>query len=320
MWRLARLCLLILLLWGEAAQAACPPVVTTALPPPAHQQLLVATQNLWLMHDERRDFKYDTPVAPARVNARLQALAGYIVTQLQAPHLLALQEVENRRLLERLVASIKAAGGPDYQVNFLPAQDEAGNGVALLSRAPVVVGRVQSLFRGLQVAGRGRAPLFSRLPLLVEVKQPLALQVVVVHLRSAYGLDDTAERARVQAKRTGQAQALVRWARQQKGDWLALGDFNSAPDQGDFSLPWKLLQSAGWQAAQAQDKADNYSYVFRCKRQQLDHIYLSHRLHDRVERTAFAHGNAGRGQALHTSSGVRPISDHDAVGVYLRLP
>lgn len=314
-----RLCLVILLCWGGQAQAACPPVVDSSLPTPAARQLLVATQNAWLLHDESRDFQYDDAVPKARVDARLRALAAHIIGKLRSPHLLALQEVENRRLLERLVAAIKAQGGPDYQVNFLPAQDEAGNGVALLTRAPVVVGRVQSLFRGMKVADRKRAPLFSRLPLLVEVKQPLAMQVVVVHLRSAHGLDDPADRARVQAKRTGQASALIQWARQQNGDWLVLGDFNSAPGRGDFSLPWQLLANAGWQEAKVEHARDNYSYVFRCQRQQLDHVYLSPRLLARLEKTAAAHGNAGRGQALYASHGTQPVSDHDGMGVLLRF-
>lgn len=314
------LSLFLLLFWQAQGQAECRLDAPTSLPAPAHGELLVATQNAWLLHDSRKDFQYDTPVPASRVQARIDALAAYIIHRLASPHLLALQEVENRQLLTQLTAAIRAQGGPAYEVHLLPANDVAGNAVALLSRAPVVVARVQSLFAGQVVPGSRRAELFSRLPLLATLSQPLAMQVLVVHLRSAQGLDDRSQRARVLAKRRGQTQALIRWARQQKGDWLVLGDFNSGPGQGDFSLTWQQLQKAGWQEAQAAAKDDNYSYVYRCHKQQLDHVYLSAGLLPTLVKTAFAHGNAGNYRDLYAAHGSKVVSDHDGLGVYLRQP
>lgn len=315
------LCLLLpLCLWQQQAQAACHLAAPTSLAAPAANELLVATQNVWLLHDARKNFRYDKPVPQARIDARLHALAAYIIERLAAPHLLALQEVENAKLLTQLVQAIHAQGGPVYQVHFLANNDVAGNAVALLSRAPVTVGRVQALFAGLVVPGKKRAALFARLPLLVTIKQPFAMQLLVVHLRSAYGLNSSSKRSYVLAKRRGQTQALVRWARQQQGDFLVLGDFNSGAGTGDFSAPWQQLLKAGWQEAQSATQADNYSYVYRCKQQQLDHVYLSQSLMPRLVKTDFAHGNAGHYHSLYSAHGTKVVSDHDGLGVYLRYP
>lgn len=320
MRQLVGLCLLLLWCWQQPAQAACHPVTPSSLPPAAANELLVATQNLWLLHDSRKDFQYDKPVPTAQVKARINALADYVIKRLASPHLLALQEVENRQLLEQLVAAIVAKGGPEYHIHFLPNRDVAGNAVALLSRAPVAVSRVQSLFAGQVVPGKRRAELFARLPLLVQIDQPLKMQVLVVHLRSAHGLTQGSKHSYVLAKRRGQAQALIRWARQQQGEYLVLGDFNSGAGGHDFAAPWQQLRKAGWQEAQASVADDNYSYVYRCKKQQLDHVFLSADLLPRLVKTAYAHGNAGDFRSLYTSHGTEVVSDHDGLGVYLRYP
>jgi endonuclease/exonuclease/phosphatase family metal-dependent hydrolase len=312
------LCLLLPLLWAAQAQAACQPPPVTSLVPPAVNELLVATQNLWLFHDSHKDFRYDKPLPEAQVSARVEAIAHYVIHRLASPHLLALQEVENRKLLERLTQAIREEGGPSYDISFLPNHDVAGNAVALLSRAPVVVAQARALFQGLRVSGYGRKDLFARLPLLVALKAPIPMNVLIVHLRSAHGLDDADKRSYVLAKRHGQAQALIRWAREQKEPYLVLGDLNSGEGGVDFSQTWKLLLQAGWQEAEPESEADRYSYIYRCKSQQLDHIYLSGPLKPLLVRAAIAHGNAGHYRQLYASHGSRVVSDHDAVAVYLR--
>lgn len=301
------------------AQADCKPPAATSLPPAPTGQLLVVSQNMWQFHDEAKDFRYNKPVAAKRVAARVDAYADYVIRRLGAPHLLALQEVENEKLLERLVVAIRAKGGPDYQVSLLPNQDVGGNTVALLSRAPIKIGQVKALFRHQVLAGTKNSRVFTRLPLLVDIRQPLVMQVMVVHLRSGAGLTNARQRDQVMHKRRSEVQTLIRWARQQKGHYLVLGDFNTAAGTGDYAQPWTLLQRAGWLSARSSVKEDNYTYVFRCKKEQLDQVFYSPSLAPLIRDTAYAHGNAGHHRALMASQGTRILSDHDAIGVYVQV-
>lgn len=315
-WYLGALCFLLLL--GQAQARCALDVPATRLLPPAASQLLVVTQNAWLMHDSSKDFRYDDAVPPKRVKARIHALANYVIHRLGKPHLLALQEVENKALLQRLVAAIKAQGGPSYQIHILPNQDVAGNTEALLTRAPVKVSATTGVFAGKKVPGHSRSSLFSRLPLLVTLSAPVSMKVLVVHLRSAYGLHDADRQNYVRAKRSGQVKALIQWADGQSGDYLVLGDFNTGDVSGVFGKSYRLLRRAGWREAQNAKDSTNFTYIHDCHKQQLDHIYLSDGLWPRLNNTAYAHGNAGHYGALYGSHGTRIVSDHDAIGVYLR--
>lgn len=306
----------LLCLWcGWPANAACRLAVPTSLTAAAPQQLLVVTQNLWLFHDEHKDFRYDKAQPASRVTARINALANYTIKRLGSPDILALQEVENRRLLQRLVVAIKAAGGPAYHLHFNGHQDVGGNGVALLTRPSVTVSKQNSVFSGKRIPGYRHARAFSRLPLQVTITAPIAMQLLVVHLRSANGLHQASRRRYVAAKRRAQVDALVGWAAQQTDNWLVVGDFNSGPAKGAFGAPWRSLHVAGWREVLAAH--GNYSYSYHCKRRQLDHIYLSAGLRSQQPRAAFAHGNAGRYKQLYAQHGSQVVSDHDGVGVYL---
>lgn len=312
--------LLVGLLWllgGWQANATCRPAAPTSLTAAAPQQLLIATQNLWLFHDAHKNFRYDKALPAARVTARINAIADYIIKRLGSPDILALQEVENRRLLERLATAITAAGGPTYQVYFEGHQDVGGNGVALLTRSRIKIGGTRSRFSTLRIPEYHHAKTFSRLPLEVTITAPISMQLLVVHLRSANGLKSASKHRYVVAKRRAQTQALVGWAARQKNNWMVLGDFNSGPAKGQFGAPWRRLHAARWREVAAAH--GNYSYSYHCKRRQLDHIYLSTGLWSHQPRAAFAHGNAGRYRQLYSRHGTQIVSDHDGLGVYLRI-
>lgn len=319
-WRQLVQFLLLLLFIGLAAavNADCKPAKPTSLAPAAKQQLLVVSQNMWLFHDENKNFQYDKAIPAKVVAKRIVAYADYIINRLGSPHLLALQEVENKAILERLTKAIGELGGPNYFVALLPNQDVAGNTVALLYREPVELGRVSALFRHHVIEGTRNSKAFARLPLLAEVKRPLKMKVLVVHLRSGHGLNDAKQRNYVMRKRRSEAQALIQWARQQSGHYLIVGDFNTAEGTGDYSQTWSMFKQAGWLAAQSTTKAKNYTYQFQCKKEQLDQIFYSSSLGDYLIKTDFAHGNAGRFRELYNDQGTSVLSDHDAIGVYLR--
>ncbi|HBP66743.1 MAG TPA: endonuclease, partial [Alcanivorax sp.] len=62
-----------------------------AVPTAAEGQWNLATFNLWRLRDTEKNSPIDRPLDDAVYQARLDALAGYIVDTLKAPVLLAVQ-------------------------------------------------------------------------------------------------------------------------------------------------------------------------------------------------------------------------------------
>jgi predicted extracellular nuclease len=145
------------------------------------------------------------------------------------------------------------------------------------------------------------------------VQEPRQLQLVVVHLRSARGL----QKLRVHEKRQSQAALLVNWAGEQDGPLVMAGDFNTTWDAGRFSASYRRFAESGlfnlWQRLPGPER---YSFRHRCRPQALDHIWVSSGLNQSVSRVAVSRGNAGRYHNLYGSKGEAPVSDHDALVVY----
>jgi len=280
-----------------------------SLPAPRANEWALATLNLWRLRDIRKDSRLDKPLSAAVLKKRIQALADFIAGPLQAPHMLAVQEVENRELLEALAVRL-AGHGWRYRVALKEGNDPSGMDVGLLYREPVRITSVGQLFAEQGFHGHS---LFSRPPLRVTVQAPRQLQLVVVHLRSARGL----QKPRVHEKRQSQAALLANWAAEQDGPLVVAGDFNTAWDAGRFSDSYERFAASGlfnlWKLL---PKRQRYSFRHRCRPQALDHIWVSPNLETSVSRMAASRGNAGRYQSLYGSQGVAPVSDHDALVVY----
>ncbi|MBZ2188633.1 endonuclease/exonuclease/phosphatase family protein [Alcanivorax sp. JB21] len=307
-----------LLLAAQSLFASCPVVDTVrALPAPAQGELLVASQNLWnLMAPGPQGRNRPTPEG---LSARLDALAAYVLDVLSAPHILAVQEVESLALLEALAERISASGGPQYQAWLLSGHDPSGIDVGMLARAPVSGVTVRQVFQGERNLGHW---LFHRPPLHVTVEAPFALELLIVHNRSGHGLDDARRSRQVKARRLAQAKALRGWALARISEGVPLmliGDFNTAPDAGDYGEPFEYLNRpplhSHWSAV---PQPDRFTYIHRCQRQAIDHAFLSPRLQARLQRAAVTRGNAGRFRTLHDQGGTQVVSDHDGIGVYLK--
>jgi endonuclease/exonuclease/phosphatase family metal-dependent hydrolase len=304
------------LLLSGAAGAACErsaPAPRVA-PAPGAEQLSLATLNLWRLRDSERDARYDKPLPKEQVRARLAALAEHVIERLGRPHLLAVQEVENRALLERLARRL-AARGVEYEVVLREGHDPSGIDVGLLYRAPVRVAGQGSLFDQHRRDGRY---LFSRPPLRVRLDRPLPLELIVVHLRSAHGLDEPGVRDR----RRAQARALREWARSRSRPGRGLliaGDFNSGPVEGVFGVPWRILSrgfSSVWDHLPADER---FSFIHECRRQAIDHILYDAHFADKVIDAAVSRGNAGHYRALYGRNGTGSVvSDHDSPVLYWR--
>lgn len=272
-------------------------------------QWSLATVNLWRLRDSDKDSDLDDPVPPAVLEKRLRAVADFIAGPLQAPQLLALQEVENIGLLKRVVEALRRRG-LRYRAVLEEGNDPSGMDVALLYRDPVAVESVSSLFAAQQFHGH---PLFSRPPLQVTLSAPWPVQVVVVHLRSARDL----RQRRVHEKRQTQSALLANWAKSRGGPLIVAGDFNTTWNAGRFSASYERFQQSGlinvWQTL---PKEERYSFRYRCRPQALDHIWVTPGLVERIKGAAVSRGNAGRYDSLYGSDGVSPVSDHDVLTVY----
>lgn len=312
--------LLACLLTAAAAVADCDlePADPRAVPAVGERQLSLASLNLWRLRDSDKDAKYDKPLPPETLDQRLDALARHIVDTLGSPHLLALQEVENEALLKRLATAIAERGGPYYRSALEEGHDPSGIDVGALYRAPVKLAEAQALFAGQKHRGHW---LFSRPPLRLTASEPLAFDLVVVHLRSGRGLH---KGDRVRSKRRAQARALRDWSRSvtAAGRPLVLaGDFNSAPGNDLYGEPLALLLEALESAWSRVPEGQRYSHVYRCRRQAIDHILYNKRFSQWVDKVAVSRGNAGRHRALYGTEGTGDVvSDHDSPVVYLRLP
>lgn len=297
---------------GPAAADCRDLAAPRAVPAAAEGQWSLATFNLWRLRDTEKNTPIDRPLDDAVYQARLDALAGYIVDTLKAPVLLAVQEVENLAILEQLAQRVTAQGGPRYRALLLEGHDPAGMDVALLHRAPAEVADVRALFADQRFRGQ---PLFSRPPLAVTLTAPRDMTLVIVHLRSANGLG---EKAWVAEKRRRQATGLAQWSRAGSDQALAVvGDFNSAPDSGAFSEPWTVMAASGlYNSWDRVKKAERYSYRHRCRPQTLDYVWLSEALKGNLRGVAISRGNAGRYDRLYGGDGTEVVSDHDVLVTY----
>jgi predicted extracellular nuclease len=304
-------------LCASTAQARCPPPPPAQAAPPAlATEISIATLNLWRLRDTRKDARYDKPLPEKRLERRLRALAGHIHDDLSLPHLLAVQEVENLALLERL-ASLLQKKGAAYRAVLIEGNDPSGIDVGLLYRPPVIVDEQQTLFS--EQGWRG-GKLFSRPPLSVGITAPLDFQLIVVHLRSARGLAKPDSAGDVRGKRRAQAARLDDWLDQRAGqNIIVAGDLNSAPGRDVFSEPYRVLSDNRFSAWSRLPDAQRWSHIYRCQRQALDHLIVTGNIVERVTRAAVSRGNAGHHRELYASHGTgSAVSDHDALVVYLQ--
>lgn len=288
---------------------AAPQVIPASLPPlapPGGPGLRLVTWNLDELFDFNDDPLTQDPVlSTAEYQRRLQKRALAIHQALGEPALLAVQEVENRAVLEALAARPEIAA--PYGVAWLEGADRRGLDVALLYRRDQVEIRslearqgCTHLNDGLEPDGNGDpqnpqnwptcdsdgdgAPdgsrLFSRPPLVVQavflVPPAVGQEVwlIINHWKSRvedtneipYTLPRRSEQARFVAALGGELRAA------HPGAALAiLGDLNDLPG----SPPLEALSAARFaNLLPGLPPGERYTYVYQGMSQPLDHILI----------------------------------------------
>ncbi|MCC5619912.1 endonuclease/exonuclease/phosphatase family protein [Nostoc sp. CHAB 5715] len=248
-------------------------------------------------------------------SGKFTALANQIVTNLEAPDIIALQEIQDNDgaelssvvdaslTAETLISSIQSAGGPAYEYQEIPPENGLDGG------QPGGNIRVGFLFNPQRVKLQ-KLERFADDPAFLESRKPLVgeftfnnipITLINNHFASKSG------GAASNPKRIKQATivnefVVDRLTTDPNANIVVLGDLNDTPD----SQPIKVLE--GNKLENLVNKippADRFSYVFRGSKEQIDQILITPNLLD--------NGNPEI-NAVHVNAGIsRSASDHDPV-------
>ncbi len=288
---------LALLLWGALAA-----------PSLAAEPLRILTQNMNRLFDDVDDGNGETVLATSRFERRVATAARRFGEHFGLPHVIALQEVENLNVLDRIAARIESRHATRYRPLLLSGHDVSGINLAYLVRDGVEIRKLEQLFRDATLDLDG-APLFSRPPLYLEIcYHGDCLTLVNVHLRSMRGIDDPDDGARVQRKRLLQAETLAAWVdrrQRQAASLLLLGDFNALrpsdahvdvigivrgnPDNSRTRLAGRdLVEPDLVDLTEPIPAERRYSFIYRRNKQQLDFMFADAAFGADVERIWFS--------------------------------
>ena len=282
-----------------------------AVSPPllADANFRIATHNLNRLFDDNDDGLQEKILSSRAFQKRIAASAKQIGDVLGLPRVLALQEIENRNVLERIALEIERRYGIRYRGVLLAGNDVSGINVGFLVHDDVEIRHVEQLFRDRQLPRDGN-PLFSRPPLLLEIcDDDRCLALINLHLRSMRGLADPRRRERVIDKRRRQAESLATWIDRRQRAFpgqalMLLGDFNALTPSDNWLDVAGILRGLGDNPETQIRERDliesdlvdltrkipaerRYSYIFRRQKQQLDYMLVNRAFTARVENIAF---------------------------------
>ncbi|MCW2973183.1 MAG: endonuclease/exonuclease/phosphatase [Thermoleophilia bacterium] len=275
---------------------------------------------------------------------KLAKLAGAVRDQLGAPDLLALEEVENTKVLDDLLARPELAG-LGYQYVLLPTNGKRSINPALVYRtsAATVIGSSQlqqevglgehAILEGIHATADARAakgPLFSRQPLLVDLQLAdgpdgtpgRELSVIVNHLVSKFSPHGVPTDTMRVAQATYLRQQVARLRDEHpEREIVVLGDLNDTPGSNTLkaltgSAKAPTLVDASEELVPA---GERYSFIYEGRSELIDHILVTPGLEADIERAGVRHGSADLPIGDPWDAGPTRASDHDSPYVWLRV-
>jgi len=287
----------------------------------------------------------DFVVSTADYQIALTKRARYIIEVLEAPDVLGVQEVESLVVMEDLADAIRAIDPAiDYSAFLVEGNDVGTIDVGFLTRAGISVDAVTQLGAAETLTFDGSL-LHDRPPLLLEGAYtangvPFGFAVMVNHMRSLSGIDDSGSGPRVRQKRLEQAQSIAQKVQDfQTGNptvpLTLVGDYNafeftdgyvdvigqiignldpagallSGPDLVNPDLVNEVLTLPAEQ---------RYSFNFRGNAQTLDHALTSAAAQIWVREFAFGRGNADAAEVFREDdTTVLGSSDHDGYALFM---
>jgi len=274
------------------------------------EPLRVLTQNMNRFFDDVDDGNNEKILPGGRFRQRVKAAARKFGDHFGLPHVIALQEVENLRVLGEIAQEIRRHYAVRYRLILIPGQDPSGINLGFLVRYGVEIRKVDQLFRD-QTFGNNGNPLFSRPPLYLEACYlEHCLSLLNLHLRSMRGIDSDREGDRVRRKRLAQAETIARWSNrlQQSSpqvSLLILGDLNALtpgdrhvdvagiirgdPDNAAVRLAGRdLVEPDLVDLTRLVAEQKRYSFIFRRRKQQLDYMLVNQAFAAAVDAISFS--------------------------------
>jgi endonuclease/exonuclease/phosphatase family metal-dependent hydrolase len=309
-------------------------------PPPEPGELSVASfnvENLFDPVDDPGKSEGDATPSETQYRVEIDRRARAIAEHLGPPDILGLQEVENLRVLEDLVAHPSLAG-VGYQPVLIEGADARGIDVGLLfdrDRLALVSAHAAQLCselppsEGFDAActtpgGTPGRLLYGRPPLVVELEVRATggrLAVVVNHFKSKSGDEAANLPLRVAMAEHNRELAEALAARLPGSPVIVLGDLNDFED----SEPIARLTAGGLRDLHALvPDAEDYTYIFDGVSQILDYILVNEAtgvlafgpVHMNVDFAA--RPAAGAGEPLPER--YYRMSDHDPLLARIALP
>ena len=287
----------------------------------------------------------DSVVSEAEYLRRKAKLAAYILEVLNAPDVLAVQEVENLAVLEDLAAEMAAVDpGVVYSAYLEEGNDIGTIDIGFMVRDTVAVDAITQIAKD-EIFDFDGSLLNDRPPLLLEGRAvndgadyPFA--VLNLHQRSLGGIDDPVDGERVREKRLAQAETVAETVQAlQDSDpsirLVVAGDFNAFEFtdgyvdvlgiiRGDVDpaanlLPvFDLVNPDLINQVLAIEPDERYSFIFRGNAQVLDHALTSMALDESVRGFGFGRGNADAAfDLINDDSTLLRSSDHDGLVLFL---
>lgn len=305
--------------------------------PAAGTSITVGTLNAWNWFDTDDDPRTrDTIYQPEQYRARLVKLAGLIARDLEAPDVLTLQEIENQRTLDDLLAMPQLAG-LGYRYVLSEKADTRGIRNAIMYREGRLV--LRSLEEPNPISNQppedpnliGADRLFARSSMVATFgfagttdAKHAAFTIINNHFKSKLGGDFYEPRRRAQGAFIGGLVDALRGA-EPNLPVIVAGDMNATYDDGAYQLLERRGGMGGeqrlWDTVRALPDEDRYTYVYRGQKNLLDHLMVTPDLRDAVEAVRILHVNSGAEDAKKrfNSRTTHGTSDHDPILARIRI-
>jgi predicted extracellular nuclease len=257
----------------------------------------IISQNMHRFFDNVSDGNNEKILSDRQFDQKVRATSIRIIEVFELPDVIALQEVENRNVLNHVVDAVTDKTGIKYRVVIRESNDISGINIAYLVKPGWDIITAGQLFK-LDRLAFDDSLLFSRPPLYLEICQESGcLLLLNLHLRSMRGIRSSSKGKRVRQKRLDQASAIANWVEQQQqsrvqDSLMLLGDFNALtpadsyvdvagiilgkPDNSKVKKPAKDLISIDLVDLTMQIPAIyRYSYIYKGNKQILDYLFVN---------------------------------------------
>ncbi|RFF29967.1 Ig-like domain-containing protein [Wenzhouxiangella sediminis] len=337
-------------LWPSSLTILEEPTLPGAVPAPQAGDVAIGSINVLRLFDDIDDPGIDEPVESTAVyEARLARFADHIVNAMNAPAVIAFQEVEKQGVLDDLAAEIATLDATlSYSSELIEGNDVGGIDVGYLVRSDVTVLGVDQLGEA-EILDYDGSLLHDRPPLLLEARfadgeDTLDVNLLVVHNRSLGGIDGS-EAERIKTKRLKQAQSIAQMVQdlqtsQPNVPVVVIGDFNAYEfTDGYVDVVGQVAGTAVdadnefWEApitspamqivTETLPQAERYSFVFQGQAQALDHALISSSARPFFVSAAYTRGNADAPESYEetppTGEEDLGMTDHDSLVIQFSI-